>query len=366
MSVVLDPYDIDDDIFANPDALDALEAHALQSTQAPSKSTSQRPAKARITQPYHHQVARPSQTFSGRKEPAPLNTEPRTSNCGFGWEFGGKRSIEGNVERHIAAISERAAYWSHGNGRGEEDYPDIVVGEDGRYELGHDTDGEGEVVDNHARTGFGLAHPVLSQNQSVDQRGAAARREAIAAAANAEIGLPPRASLARSNSASSSISVPQPGPNKLDLAPQPQPRLQPPLAQRSLSRSASVGSHQHSRPIPRISPLPPILSQSSQSSQGSTVRRAAMELAEERQRREAVELQLQSLRTQISIEQRKGQEKEQEKEQERRIDSTKPGDDLEKRLAALQADLWRARGETETMRRAQKDVRLLQERYYMS
>ena len=357
MPVALDPYDIDDDIFANPDALDALEAHALQSTQAPSIFTSQRPAKARITQPYHHQIVRPSPTFSGRKEPAPLNTEPRTSNCGFGWEYGGKRSIEGNVERHVAAISERAAYWSHGNGRGEEDYPDIVIGEDGTYELGNEMDGEVEVVDNHARTGVELARPALSQNQSIDLKGAAARREAIAAAANAVIDSPPRASLLRSNSASSFIVNPQKDSIKPDLAGQsqlqPRPQLQP--AERSLLRSASVGSHQLSHSTLRVDPLPAIVSQSSQSSQGSSARRAAMELAEERQRREAVESQLQSLRNQISVEQRK----EKEKEQERSVDSAKPDEDLENRLKTLQADLWRARGETETMRRAQKDVRRL-------
>lgn len=355
-----DPFDIDDDLFANPAALDELEASALQSTQAPPQPPPPHPPHPnpnpprRQTQPYHHPLVRPSQTFSGRKEPAPLNTEPRAGNSGFGWEFGGKRSIDGNVERHIAAISERAAYWSHGHGneRDEEEYPVVVLGEDGRHGFG---DGEEEdVVDNHARTGVGLVMPNASQ-QVRDVKGAQARREAIAAAGAAEAAAPVqavRAPLSRSNSASSPTGLNrqvQAGPS--NLAQQPHHLERPQFVQRSLSRSVSAGAHPVSRPPSRINPLPPISSQTSQSSQGSAARKAVFELEGERRRRETAETQLQAARDQIILEQRLREEKAREEE------SIHSGDDPERRLKDLQAELWRAKGEAESVRRAQRDVR---------
>jgi len=348
-----DPFDIDDDLFASPDALDSLEAHALQSTQTPAPAPNPGPSqpRKRTTQPYHHQIARPSQTFSRRKEPAPLNTEPRAGNSGFGWEFGGKRSIDGNVERHIAAIGERAAYWSHGKERREEEeYPDVVVGKNGKYEFGQDMEDEGEeVVDNHARMGMGLG---TSQSQVRDPRGAAARREAIAAAsasAGQTTTIFVRPPLSRSNSASSSPNITRQaaaGPSNPPPPPQPPQKF----AQRSLSRSVSAGSHPVSRPPSRINPLPPIASQSSQSSQGSATRRVAIELEEERRKREATEAQLKALQNQLLVEKNRIQESRKERETE------SLGDDPENWMKELQAELYKAKGEAETMRRAQKDV----------
>ena len=343
-----DPFDFDDDLFANPATFDALEAYALQSTQVPLAPPPQPGPAKRLNAAYQHQAARApnrppilSQTFAGRKEPAPLNTAPRAGNSGFGWEYGGKRSIEGNVARHIAAIDERAAYWSHGNRLEEEDdFPDVVVGEDGEYGVGRQEDGHGEVVDKHAKTGESLMW---------DAKGDAERGGAIEAGSREAS----RPTISRSTSA---------GPSKLPPQAHPEHQYQPQLQktplqsqqfiQRPLSRSASDGSRPLPRAQSRTNPLRPIASQSSQESQGSAARRAAMELDEERRKREAVEAQLQALRDQLLDDRDKVKGKERETEGE----VTDEREDITKRMEELQAELWRAKGEAETMRRAQKDV----------
>ena len=77
-----------------------------------------------------------------------------------------------------------------------------------------------------------------------------------------------------------------------------------------------------------------------------------MELDEERRKREAVEAQLQALRDQLLDDRDKVKGKERETEGE----VTDEREDITKRMEELQAELWRAKGEAETMRRAQKDV----------
>ncbi|KAK4684020.1 hypothetical protein P7C73_g6185, partial [Tremellales sp. Uapishka_1] len=132
------------------------------STQAPTQG--QNAAK----QTYHHSVAPPSQgirkstpklhqqpvaSTSRSRYPTPLNTEPGRIGTGFGWEHGGKRSIDGNLARHVEATIKRDEYWFGPNARDRaDDEPmEVVVGPTGKYGIVEE-DGGG-VVDNHVKAG---------------------------------------------------------------------------------------------------------------------------------------------------------------------------------------------------------------------
>ena len=361
-----DPFDEFDDLFADPSNLDAIDA-ILQSTQAP--------PKPRVTQPYHHQIARPrnvatQKTFSRRKEPAPLNTEPRAGPSGFGWEHGGKRSIPGNVERHVNAIHERQKYWAlDEKAQEEESYPELVVNAAGQYGFSGEEEGEGEVVDTFARTGE------LGESQAKvrDTTGAAARREAIMKAANEATAakVVPRPPISRSNSAA----VTRPGPSNLQAHVQAaqttfQAQPQANFPTRSISRSVSAGAHLSSRPSSRASQiLPPISSQNFSSpiplSQGSARRKAAIELDEEQRKQEAAEAELLESRPRPEADETmgKGNEREEKQEVMEGKKDNKEWEEMERQLnemrkqvKTLQEESWRVEGEKETMRRVRKDV----------
>lgn len=346
-----DPFDDDDDLFADLSALDKLEASALQASQAP---------KSRVIQPYHHTIAKPKATpsilsstarFSGRKAPQPINTEPLAGNTGFGWEYGGKRSMEGNVQRHVENVKNRHENLSKDtnglvpqSGGEEEIYqPDVVMGEQG-YELG-----ENEIVDSHTMRNIG-APPPASQAHQIE--GAAARRAAIA-----------QASQSFSNDASSIV-----GPSNtrdtsagLEVLAPPQKFSAP---TRSLSRSISAGHH----PLPttvaaraqiRFSPIPSEAEGSLLSSQGSLARKTAFQLDEEKKRSEALELEVAKLRTQLKARQNAEGTKNRERNDggmNVNQEDNAVQEELQAKLDELQNQVWKAKGEAETIRRAQREV----------
>lgn len=235
-----DPFD--DDFFDDPDALKAIEAAETLalSSQVPLPRQSQR---------YHHTISAPraAAPFGRRKDgtprdPAPLNVTPGAVAGGFGWEHGGKRVVEGNVERHLAAIDQRQAYW-----RKEEDPPmDMVVDSTGRYAREDD-----EVVDNrHQPISESLASQV---RRPPDPKSVQARRAAMAAA--------------------------------MEETPA-----------RPFARSVSAGSHLRPQPVAGPSRLEPIASQSSQGSQGGAVRKLHLDLENEKKKREELEKEIEKLR----------------------------------------------------------------------
>ena len=349
-----DPFDEDDELFADPTTLDQLEASAIQSSQA---------AKPRVTQPYHHTIAKPragpstrsaTATFSGRKAPQPINTEPRAGNSGFGWEYGGKRSIDGNRDRHVAAVNGRAQYWSnrenpYGNDD-DDDHPDIVMGEGG-YEIGGP-----EVVDSHHTKTISAA-PVDLERQS---QAAAARRAAISAASQAtrEDSIPPAVEAGPSHLRANSTTGFRPSAGLPTKFPGPE---------RTLSRSISAGHQPIQRSVSRGPPaLSPIPSQGTSSrpalpsSQGSVARRNALALDEEKQKRLAAEKELAELREEM----RKAKSATIEVNVSRmEVDGSEEdavqSEDLQAQVKELQNQLWRAKGEAETIRRAQRDVGLI-------
>ncbi|KAL1413020.1 hypothetical protein Q8F55_000769 [Vanrija albida] len=136
-----DPFDDDDDFFADPAALSAIaaiEERALSASQAPRKAGSS----------YHHQVARPgagprsaaASTSARGRPPAPLRTNPETRVCGFGWETGGK-----HASKHAAAQAARPAAID------EESPPtEFVLGADGRYGLAPGSGDDEPIIDRPA------------------------------------------------------------------------------------------------------------------------------------------------------------------------------------------------------------------------
>jgi hypothetical protein len=359
-----DPFDDDDDLFNDNETLAALEAQA---------KAAQAPAKNRIMQKYHHTMAQPKAgpsgpstttkngkgNFGGRNAPAPLNTEPRAGVGGFGWQEGGKRVVEGNIDRHITSIDERQAYWkgeiakgtqAQGKKRLTEEYPDVIVKPDGAYGFG-----EG---------GGALLH---AASQARASEGAAARRAAIAAA-TANVHKAPEAKpiLQSVNPLSQAKAAP-----KADKFPS---------NDRTLSRSMSAGHHPVARTNSRGfgGQMSAIQSQSSSqgqqvlpSSQGSLARKTALELDEERRRREAAEEELARLKLKVAeqeeriLAEREAREREEDRRQLDGQDergqgaSDKPredDEDMTTKYKQLQEEMWTAKGEAEQVRRKKQEV----------
>jgi len=96
-------------------------------------------------------------------------------------------------------------------------------------------------------------------------------------------------------------------------------------------------------------------------------RKAALELDEEKRKREEVEDELKRIKAEL-LEKERAYEEEREKRDmeedrgENRATQVRPvrqeegSDDWKTKFQALQLDYYRAKGEAETMRRAQKDV----------
>lgn len=411
-----DPYD-DDNFFDDPLAfaeIEAAEAQAIQlkSTQsnrpfpAPSQlNDNQQPKKTS----YHHQVVPPrSGPSKPSKPPAPLNTEPgRQKVSGFGWEHNGKRSIEGNVERHVQHTKDRQDYWNNDNAIGgsgvgnfsssqnprrgrivsaqpiEELPMDVVMSSDGKYGLAG-----GQISDDN-------------YEKPIDVGAADARRMAIMAAMVPES----RPPISRSNS-SSSFTSNRPPLHTAEISPfvsnnginpvQPNVKFN---SSRTLARSASAGSHILSRPTsagPSRPPgikLPPIPSQSSQKSesqypqtqhanhlqlgsqgsgsgpapsQGSIARRSVFELEEEKKKVEeekrkrlAAEEELRSMRAEIARLKNgaliKGKEREREDVDESN-DDVEVTTKLTKEVETIKQEMYRYKGEAEIVRKRQVAV----------
>lgn len=303
--------------------------------------------------------------------------------------------MEGNVERHIAQIVKRQAYWSHGgrsndpgiNGGEEESYPQITM-KNGSYGLEAP-----DIVDKHARPNISFPPAKMEQQKREDEE---KKRQAAEARRAALMGLPtPIESAANGVNAparrpgpvlTTNSAVAGPGPSttrnltKTNSTPNQQQAEKFPN-NRTMSRSISAGQL-HSRPImtsvsrrpgPLLSPI--LSSQSSQSaqmpaSQGSMARKAALELDEERRKREEVEEELQRIKAELLEKERKFEEERERREldidrQERATVQAKQerkqedGEDWKTKFQALQGDYYRAKGEAESMRRAQKDVSII-------
>lgn len=324
-----DPYD-DDDFFDDPSTLAAIaqvEERAIAASQVP-----------RRTGGYHHTVARPvagprATQAAAKKAPAPINTNPRVSNCGFGWEQGGK---------HSTRLAQGLPINGMARFNTDEDEPmDVIVDDKGQYGFGSAEDEP--VYDERARPELRQMVEAAARKSEAPKRsvalapvqGSQARRDAIAAA------LPPRAPIQRTTSANAIA-----GPSTTVAA-----GAAGRFPQRAFTRAASTGSPfaraASMGPSRPVSVLPPIGSQGSQpSSQGAASRKAFFELEEERRRREALEAEVRALRS------------------ANRRDSMEPTrpelpDDVENALqeiALLKQKLYSAQGEAATAKRNQAAV----------
>lgn len=300
-----DPFD-DDAFFANLDlaVLDQVEAQAISATQAT------RPPKL-------------------QKDPRPINTEPRAGGKStFGFGELGKHTHPANEARYIEGVEQRKQYWGLKRDDDQDDaYPSVTVDATGRYGLAHESDDD-EVVDLHAPGGRALAYGrarALQPDPMSASQGAQARREALVGEAGPSRMPPP--------------AVPESA------------RVLPGSQSRTLSRSVSAGKQVI---VPRTarhqSNLAPIASQSSQgpSSQGSQVRRSALQLEDEKRRREELENQVKTLEAQLRTNR--------PAHWTDGVEVELNGEPLEKQIKALQAQLWQAKGEAETVRRTHKTV----------
>ncbi|ORY29357.1 hypothetical protein BCR39DRAFT_532485 [Naematelia encephala] len=321
----------DDDLFGQLDAnaLDQLETVAYAKHSAASQAPA--PTASKST---HHQLARPKNAVAGpsrlgmgrKADPRPLNVRPGQTGSGFGWEFGGKRDAD--LERHIGNVEKRSMYW--GGNAHNQGYPGAVMTDTGGYAVNTDLDPEGEVVDSLAATNMVLPRST--------QAAAQARRQAIFSASQVPSGPP----------INRPTPIRQPAPVQLQATSR--------FPARNLSRSVSAGSHplpQHGGQNGRFSPnLPAVASQTETppASQGSIARRTALELEEERKRREAVEAELQALRKQVQDVSRRTPP----------VEIVDEGD-LVQRLKTMEQELWVARGEAEALRRNQRRDKQTQE-----
>lgn len=350
-----DPFD-DDAFFSNIDlsALDECEAQAIQATQAVKPKLREDGNTTR----YHHTVASPRPEL--RKEPRPLNTEPRAGGRStFGFGEGGKHTHPANEIRLVESVRKRKEYWGLPRDDDEEEYdrPSLTVDPNGRYGLvvdHNEEDGyeDDDVVDLHApgaRTHALTTKASFARPIDFGSQGAIARRAAITEAGRS-------VSTVDRNIGSSSLKqavvLRQTGDTALPL-PRHSAMAGP---SRVLSRSVSAGNHVLAKTrqgAPRA--LSPVLSQTSAnpppSSQGSQLRRSALELEDERRQREGLEARVRQLNDELAA----------SKPAPRHWADGLSGNDAgdvasEQRIKALQTDLWIAKGEAETMRRAQKEV----------
>jgi hypothetical protein len=91
-------------------------------------------------------------------------------------------------------------------------------------------------------------------------------------------------------------------------------------------------------------------------SQGAAARRAVFELDEERRKREDLERQLDELKAQAASHQGMGKGRALWEGGEEVAEGDGTDADMTKKIKELQTELWRAKGEAESVRRAQRDV----------
>lgn len=354
-----DPYDDDDDFFDNPETLNLLvqvEERALQASQAQPKA-SQLPVR-NIVSTDSYSSNRPKQLGTRRTLPQPVN------------------ATRSQWKPPFPAGAAAAAGPSR-SGHAEDEPPpiDIVMDGTGRYDLANPAGSaeEAVVTDNRKSKSLalgarlGLGHGRSGSTLSVGSTASEERRRAITQALSAGEGAKV---LSRSNSTSSITArpshAPAPAPAQTHATP-PHRGSQSFNPTRQLSRSASVGSHASSQvfgasnrpsslqgntrlpPIPSSGGGPGSQGQGGQS-QGYVSKQQAEELKKERERRIALETELARLRAgavSASASSATAQ----------KMTAGAGGDDWEKKIKELQAQMWAAKGEAETIRRAQKEVR---------
>lgn len=356
-----DPYDDDDDFFDNPETLSLLvqvEERALQASQAQPKA-SQLPVR-NIVSTDSYSSNRPKQLGTRRTLPQPVNATRSQ------W-------------RPPVPAGAAAAAGASRSGHGEDEPPpiDIVMDGTGRYDLANPAGSaeEAVVTDNRKSKSLalgarlGLGHGRSGSTLSVGSTASEERRRAITQALSAGEGAKV---LSRSNSTSSITARPSHAPSPAPApaqthAPPPHRGSQSFNPTRQLSRSASVGSHASSQvfgasnrpsslqgntrlpPIPSSGGGPGSQGQGGQS-QGYVSKQQVEELKKERERRIALETELARLRAgavSASASSATAQ----------KMTAGAGGDDWEKKIKELQAQMWAAKGEAETIRRAQKEVR---------
>jgi hypothetical protein len=320
---VSDPFD-DDGFFAHIDfaALEAVEAQAITATQGVKKPS--RPA--------------PAASLKLQKDPRPINTEPRAGGKStFGFGELGKHTHPANETRYVDGVEKRKQYWGLKRDDDDEDgdgYPVVTIDSTGQYGLARDDDDDEQVVDTHAPGGRGVAYT----------RAVALQRDTISTNTGPDNVAGP--SRARPSSPIKGMqSNQQSGPNGAAQA----------ASSRILSRSASVGKQVFAPRPSRLQPgLGPILSQSNgsqpTSSQGSQARRSVLLLDDEKRRREELEREVERLQTQLQAS--KSHSRHWTDGLQVDMGPGKPED----RVRDLQAQLWKASGEAETIRRLQKTV----------
>lgn len=383
VSSMSDLYDDDDDFFDNPETLNLLvqvEERALQASQAQPKA-SQLPLRHDTVVTDNYSNGRPKQLGTRRTLPQPQNA---TSNTRSQWKPPVPAGAGGSKSGH-----------------GEDEPPpiDIVMDGTGRYDLANPAGSaeEAVVTDNRrskslalgARLGLGNGRsgstssigtaPRRSQGQDGRSAASEERRRAITQALSGSDG---GKVLSRSNSTSSiTASRPSHAPAASGQTSAPPPPHRGSHAfnpTRQLSRSASVGSHAGSqvfgggvsnRPSPlqgnvRLLPIP-----SGGGSQGSQNHgnNQAEELKKERERRVALEMELARLRAgagaaanpipSASASASASVSTNANTSNAQKVTAGAEADDLEKKIKELQAQMWAAKGEAETIRRAQKEVR---------
>lgn len=341
-----DSFDDDDDIFSDPAALTAIaaiEERAIAASQAPKRGTS-----------LHHRVTAPASrgrraavpavaAVAPRKAPPPLNTNPRVTGCGFGWETGGKHQVraEQAASRNATASASVAPPPRAPQQQTDDDYPmdAVVVNDKGQYGFGSNDDDP--IIDQRKRPEIRqLAESApLRAGERPPLPGSQARREAIAAAtASNAPALGMRGPIQRSTSSTSTGGIPTDAPSLGNS--------------RSLARSISTGAQVFGGRPPaagssRVSILPPIPSQGSNppSSQGAVARRAVMELDEQKRLREAADNKVRALQSRVALLERGGARSPWR-------DEVQAGDnDWETKYGQIQQELWATQGKASTAKR---------------
>jgi len=328
-----DPFD-DDDFFADIDlkALEEVEARAISATQA-----------VRATRP-------PPTNSNLLKEPRPINTEPRAGGKStFGFGELGKHTHPANETRYIEGVEKRKQYWGikrDDDEKEEAGYPAVTIDATGRYDIAGDTDDDEQVVDTHAPGGRGVAYTrtaALQRNAINGTHSTHQRRESTGSEAG-----PSRLPMNPPRSGPTTDSLRMPAPAHTHL---------PEGSIRVLARSASVGKQVFAPRAGRHqSGLAPIQSQSNpsqsmpSSSQGSQARRSVLQLDDEKRRRGELEREVERLQAQLQA------SKTQPRHWTDGIQVDMGTGNPEDRVRELQAQVWKAQGEAENIRRLQKTV----------
>ncbi|WVQ75330.1 hypothetical protein IAR50_004947 [Cryptococcus sp. DSM 104548] len=359
-----DSYDDDDDFFDNPETLQLLEQaeqKAVLASQAPSRNdiprgnnTTRVSLGAQVNKGYHQAHAN-SHNFPHLPQPQ-LPPQPQGGPSKSSRPPPPKASSRPPPPQHLSA----------------DDSPplDVVLDQTGRYALHQGSSQEPVITDNRraqtralqdrisnggARSREGSALP-LSQSEQAREN----RRRAIAEALGgpapvASQGLNPSQHrvLSRSNSSSS-------------IPPQPRANLQPggfiPNPNRQLARSISTGSQSFGRPSQQgqghgqFARLPTIPSGSQPRDASSAGPGPDAQMQKQLQDLQA---QFQAAQTELQALKKAQAQASNAKARSSRAGagaSAGEGEDLKEKMKQLQSDFYRAKGEAEIMRRAQKEV----------